>query len=149
MEKQLSCGSFVIIFTLSAVPNALFDLCGLVCGSVGVPFWTFFLAVWSGKALVRTPFRTCGLAASIVWISSSSVDPTTPGTLRAKIENFGRNAVLKFIDGGNEGEIKQSQIVATIKVVWTCLSYVMFAFFIISTIEQIAQHHARVKKRKF
>ena len=56
MESQLSQNQFWKIFALAVIPNALFDLAGLVCGaSLDVSFWQFFFATWSAKALVRTP----------------------------------------------------------------------------------------------
>jgi len=41
------------VFLMSAWPNAAFDLVGIVCGQIGVSFWTFFLATFCGKALVK------------------------------------------------------------------------------------------------
>jgi len=41
------------VFLMSAWPNAAFDLVGIVCGQIGVTFWTFFIATFCGKALVK------------------------------------------------------------------------------------------------
>lgn len=41
------------VFLMSAWPNAAFDLVGIVCGQIGVTFFTFFLATFCGKALVK------------------------------------------------------------------------------------------------
>ncbi len=44
---------FLGIALLASFPNAAFDLVGLCCGTILMPFWTFFLAVLVGKGLVR------------------------------------------------------------------------------------------------
>lgn len=44
---------FFGIFLMSAWPNAAFDLVGIVCGSVGIGFSTFFFATLLGKAFVK------------------------------------------------------------------------------------------------
>ena len=41
------------VFLLSAWPNAAFDMCGICCGAFQMPFWSFFLGVWTGKACVK------------------------------------------------------------------------------------------------
>jgi membrane protein YqaA with SNARE-associated domain len=41
------------VFLMSAWPNAAFDLVGIVCGQIGVTFWTFFVATFCGKSLVK------------------------------------------------------------------------------------------------
>ncbi|EPR56615.1 putative TDC1 [Toxoplasma gondii TgCatPRC2] len=42
------------VFLLSCWPNMLFDLCGIVCGHFMMPFWEFFIALFLGKAVVKT-----------------------------------------------------------------------------------------------
>lgn len=44
---------FVGIFLLAAWPNAAFDMCGMCCGYLNMPFWTFFLATLLGKGVVK------------------------------------------------------------------------------------------------
>jgi len=44
---------FVGVFLLAAWPNAAFDMCGMCCGYLLMPFWTFFLATALGKGLVK------------------------------------------------------------------------------------------------
>ncbi|KAF4650024.1 Vacuolar membrane protease, partial [Perkinsus olseni] len=41
------------VLLMSAWPNAMFDLCGLCCGHFLMPFWTFFSAVFLGKAVIK------------------------------------------------------------------------------------------------
>ncbi len=44
---------FLDSFSLSQIPNPLFDLAGITCGHFLVPFWTFFGATVIGKALIK------------------------------------------------------------------------------------------------
>lgn len=44
---------FVGVFLLAAWPNAAFDMCGMCCGYLMMPFWTFFLATALGKGVVK------------------------------------------------------------------------------------------------
>lgn len=44
---------FLGVFLLASWPNAAFDMCGMCCGYVLMPFWTFFLATCLGKGVVK------------------------------------------------------------------------------------------------
>ncbi|XP_042450751.1 vacuole membrane protein KMS1-like [Zingiber officinale] len=50
--------NFLTILMLASVPNPLFDLAGIMCGQLGIPFWKFFLATLIGKALIKTHIQT-------------------------------------------------------------------------------------------
>ncbi|XP_010905216.1 vacuole membrane protein KMS1 [Elaeis guineensis] len=55
--------NFFIILILASVPNPLFDLAGIMCGQFGVPFWKFFLATFTGKAIIKTHIQTTFIIA--------------------------------------------------------------------------------------
>lgn len=178
MENQLSSNAFWKIFALAVVPNALFDLAGLVCGaSSDVSVWEFFLATWLAKAIVRTPLQTCGLALAVVAIVSPTAlrvggdlavhivqsnevvsHPSSSTNLITEfLERWGSAALSQFI--GNEGmggihhdqgstgnggdDPSISNFLDFVKMIWSLITAGLFLFFIVSTIEQIAQHHAR------
>lgn len=44
---------FLGVFLLASWPNAAFDMCGMCCGYVLMPFWTFFIATCLGKGVVK------------------------------------------------------------------------------------------------
>eukprot|EP00397_Hematodinium_sp_SG-2012_P003606 GEMP01003614.1.p1 GENE.GEMP01003614.1~~GEMP01003614.1.p1 ORF type:complete len:495 (+),score=108.94 GEMP01003614.1:960-2444(+) len=44
---------FMGVLALSAWPNAAFDMCGMCCGYLLMPFWTFFAATLIGKGLIK------------------------------------------------------------------------------------------------
>lgn len=49
---------FVGILALASWPNAAFDMCGMACGWLMVPFWTFFGATLIGKGLIKVSLQT-------------------------------------------------------------------------------------------
>uniref|UniRef100_A0A7S1Q988 EF-hand domain-containing protein n=1 Tax=Alexandrium catenella TaxID=2925 RepID=A0A7S1Q988_ALECA len=44
---------FFGVFMLASWPNAAFDMCGMCCGYLMMPFWTFFIATALGKGVVK------------------------------------------------------------------------------------------------
>jgi len=50
---------FVGILLLASWPNAAFDMCGMACGWLEVPFWTFFGATLLGKGVIKVTLQTC------------------------------------------------------------------------------------------
>jgi hypothetical protein len=44
---------FIGVFLLASWPNAAFDMCGMCCGYVLMPFWTFLIATILGKGFVK------------------------------------------------------------------------------------------------
>jgi len=44
---------FLGVFLLASWPNAAFDMCGMCCGYLNMPFWTFFIATTLGKGVVK------------------------------------------------------------------------------------------------
>ena len=44
---------FITVLMLASIPNPLFDLAGILCGRFKIPFWTFFLATFIGKAIIK------------------------------------------------------------------------------------------------
>ena len=169
MEGQLlesKWTAFLKLFILAAVPNGLFDLCGLVCGAAGVSFCLFFGAVWTGKALVRTPLQTCGLAAAVALCSNSNLtEDSTGGTdeddssIRVMALKLAKDVVSAIVynraidetatattsDGVGQASTA-ALFVSGIKTAWTCASFGLLSFFCLSTIEQVAQHHAKQRK---
>ena len=50
---------FAGILLLASWPNAAFDMCGMACGWLEVPFWTFFGATLLGKGVIKVTLQTC------------------------------------------------------------------------------------------
>ena len=58
MVRCIRKRGFLAVFLLASWPNALFDLCGVCCGALNMPFWTFFSAVFLGKAVVKVGLQS-------------------------------------------------------------------------------------------
>ena len=50
---------FLGVLLLASWPNAAFDMCGMACGYLNMPFWTFFGATALGKGVVKVTFQAC------------------------------------------------------------------------------------------
>jgi len=48
------------IFTLSAIPNPMFDLAGMAAGALRFPLWRFLLVCWMGKTIKTILFALAG-----------------------------------------------------------------------------------------
>eukprot|EP01055_Gregarina_sp_Pseudo9_P005243 Gregarina_sp_Pseudo_9__5242@NODE_591_length_2538_cov_15_258103_g557_i0_p1_GENE_NODE_591_length_2538_cov_15_258103_g557_i0NODE_591_length_2538_cov_15_258103_g557_i0_p1_ORF_typecomplete_len569_score126_31SNARE_assoc/PF09335_11/1_5e04SNARE_assoc/PF09335_11/1_8e11SNARE_assoc/PF09335_11/2e02_NODE_591_length_2538_cov_15_258103_g557_i0181724 len=61
MVKLIERYGGISVFLLSCWPNALFDLCGIICGQFLMPFWEFFLPLVVGKAVVKILLQTSAM----------------------------------------------------------------------------------------
>jgi membrane protein YqaA with SNARE-associated domain len=51
IQRSMKKSGALIIFILGAVPNFLFDVGGIIAGTVRMPIWQFLLAAWLGKSI--------------------------------------------------------------------------------------------------
>ena len=51
MTSWLKSHAFITVMIAASIPNPLFDLAGVTCGHFQIPFGTFFLATFIGKAI--------------------------------------------------------------------------------------------------
>eukprot|EP00325_Prymnesiales_sp_UTEX-LB-985_P033788 CAMPEP_0174739230 /NCGR_PEP_ID=MMETSP1094-20130205/71241_1 /TAXON_ID=156173 /ORGANISM="Chrysochromulina brevifilum, Strain UTEX LB 985" /LENGTH=564 /DNA_ID=CAMNT_0015942761 /DNA_START=69 /DNA_END=1763 /DNA_ORIENTATION=- len=61
---------FIGILLLASWPNAAFDMCGMACGWLEMPFWTFFGATLIGKGLIKVSLQTIvmiGMFGPAMW----------------------------------------------------------------------------------
>lgn len=58
MIRGIKQNGFMAVVLLASVPNLAFDLCGICCGHFLMPFWTFLLATFIGKAVIRNTYQT-------------------------------------------------------------------------------------------
>ncbi len=59
-------GLIIIVF-LAAVPNPLFDLAGIVAGTMQVRWWHFLLSAWIGKTIQAVIIAYAG-EFSLLWV---------------------------------------------------------------------------------
>lgn len=51
LEGWMKRNGTLTIFFLSAIPNPLFDMAGMMAGALRYPLWKFVLVCWAGKAI--------------------------------------------------------------------------------------------------
>ncbi len=51
LERWMKQKGTLTIFILSIIPNPLFDMAGIMAGSLKFPLWQFILICWLGKAI--------------------------------------------------------------------------------------------------
>lgn len=49
--------AFLTVLACASIPNPLFDLAGIICGHLLVPFPTFFIATSIGKSIIKTSLQ--------------------------------------------------------------------------------------------
>lgn len=49
--------AFITVLLAASIPNPLFDLAGLTCGHFQIPFCTFFLSTFIGKAINKVSIQ--------------------------------------------------------------------------------------------
>jgi len=68
MERWMRRRGTIVIFILSFVPNAVFDLAGAAAGVLRFPLWKFLLVCFAGKTLRNILVAMAG-AWGIPWLS--------------------------------------------------------------------------------
>lgn len=86
------------VFLLSCWPNMLFDLCGIVCGHFMMPFWEFFIALFLGKAVVKTLMQV----AFFVFLFSSKYDQLRAHMVGEIAKIWPMSVYVQRKYGGNE-----------------------------------------------
>jgi len=159
MINFLQKNGFIGVIIMSAWPNAAFDLCGICCGHFLMPFWSFFLATFIGKALLKVNGQACffivlfteeylsGLVGFIENIIPHDLDPCV---------RFGRKECYKMLsdalNGARDKFFAQSKTgvgeedASWLKTGWNMIIFIFIGFFVMSCIEQFAQ--AQMAKRE-
>ena len=61
LERSIRKYGPAAILVLSAIPNPLFDVAGLVAGALRIPVLTFFLCCWAGETIKMIFFAYAGV----------------------------------------------------------------------------------------
>eukprot|EP00921_Rhytidocystis_pertsovi_P002790 GHVQ01004727.1.p1 GENE.GHVQ01004727.1~~GHVQ01004727.1.p1 ORF type:complete len:406 (+),score=46.48 GHVQ01004727.1:193-1410(+) len=85
----------VSVVILSCWPNVLFDLCGIVCGHFMMPFWSFFGALFLGKAIMKVLMQ-CML---FVFLFAARYDEARAHLVTTVGSMWPFNVLLKFFFG--------------------------------------------------
>lgn len=137
---------FLGILLFASIPNPLFDLAGLTCGHMLVPFATFFAATLIGKAVVKVNLQTFfiitvfnkAILESLVRFIDENI-PFASGRARTMFDNMrkqyhrtpGTDATPEAAASGGRG----------IAVLWDLFLGVMIAYFLMSIINSSVQEY--------
>jgi membrane protein YqaA with SNARE-associated domain len=137
---------FLGVFLMSAWPNAAFDLVGIVCGQIGVSFWTFFLATFCGKALVKVTgqvvffvsiFRhTDRMIELAVWMIEKF--PSFIVNRLPKEEQI-KEKLNKLVHNVSQGNVSDDAEAGWVKWAFDKLILVIIISFALSCVNQFAQ----------
>mmetsp|Transcript_18368 Transcript_18368/g.32896 ORF Transcript_18368/g.32896 Transcript_18368/m.32896 type:complete len:407 (+) Transcript_18368:264-1484(+) len=142
MVEFMQRSGFIGVLAMASWPNAFFDLCGICCGSCGMPFWEFFSATLLGKGFIKVPMQVCILVTvfseAYFKILINIINSLTPPgwEVADKLSNALEKYKAKF---QNKSHVPQDN---ALKRVWTYVMICAMGYFIISCIEQFAQSRA-------
>jgi len=139
------------VLLMAAWPNAAFDMCGICCGHLGVPFMVFFGATFIGKAMIKVN----GQVLFFVWLFRnpenvvSQISAIVPFLNKEKM----LGAVARFRHISETGEDIEgdssdpNSFAKWAKWGWDTLVLTIILFFAVSCINQIARqrHRANMK----
>jgi len=134
---------FWSVLLLSAWPNAAFDMCGICCGAFRMPFWKFFGGVWVGKACIKVTFQAMFFIVlfSDIFLNIflNMLYNYGPASLHEGASTFLRKQRDKIVNGQDDAES-----VGLMKWLWQWVILLFVSYFVISTIEVLAnQRHNR------
>lgn len=136
---------FLGILLFASIPNPLFDLAGLTCGHMLVPFATFFSATLIGKAVVKVNLQTFFIISvfnkDILEYLVKFIDANIPfaaGKVKSMFDNTRQQFHRKIgeaapTDPGADGK--------GIAVLWDIFLGLMIAYFIMSIIDSSVQEY--------
>lgn len=134
---------FIGILLFASIPNPLFDLAGLTCGHMLVPFTTFFFACFIGKAVIKVTLQTIFvitvfdkdlLEKVVAWIDLNI--PFASGRAQKMFDN-----VRKQYHRQPGEVIEKAKGGLSIFVIWDIILIVMISYFVISIINSCVRDY--------
>ncbi|TKR65163.1 hypothetical protein L596_025608 [Steinernema carpocapsae] len=132
---------FWTIFLMAAIPNPLFDLAGMTCGTLGVPFGVFFGATFLGKTFVKSQLQTVSI---IFMFSDHHVDAFMD--LLSKMPFIGEalnGPILHFIEQQktklHHGHVDESS--SYLALLLNLFVYAMNGYFLVTIVNSWAQDY--------
>ncbi|XP_041564042.1 vacuole membrane protein 1 [Drosophila elegans] len=151
MERVMRRVGFLGILLCASVPNPLFDLAGITCGHFLVPFWKFFLATLIGKTLVKATIQQMFVIASLTenlvdkFVSCLGKLPFLGAPLQQIIMEILRSTKQQMHGNGNSDSLAHLGLVVR---AFELVAFVMVAFFVVSSLNCLAQIHCKRQQEK-
>jgi membrane protein YqaA with SNARE-associated domain len=159
---------FYGVLLMASYPNIAFDLCGICCGHFLMPFWSFFLATFVGKAIIRNSYQSffyvmiCRYSVDLISVYDililcyseeylekmikllQFVSPDAfhfDETIRDTLENI-RNSFHQSINSpGSEFEQNHSVTSEQLIFWWKIFMSLLISSFLLSCISHFAQYY--------
>lgn len=138
---------FLGILLFASIPNPLFDLAGLTCGHMLVPFATFFAATLIGKAVIKVNLQTFfiitvfnkDILESLVKFIDANI-PFASGRARKMFDSM-REQYHRTPGTEHAPDASAASSGRGIAVLWDIFLGVMIAYFIMSIINSSVQEY--------
>ncbi|KAL6964792.1 meiotic spindle pole body protein Kms1, variant 2 [Sarracenia purpurea var. burkii] len=150
--------NFLTILLLASVPNPLFDLAGITCGQLGIPFWKFFSATLIGKAIIKTHMQTAfiillcnnqlfDMIENMIWVFSlvpglSSILPSLIAKLHVVKDKYMAASVLA------PSNTKVNKWDLSFGSVWDTVVWLMLMNFVMKIVTATAQSFLKKLQEK-
>lgn len=149
--------NFGTILLLASVPNPLFDLAGIMCGQFGIPFWKFFLATLTGKAIIKTHIQTVFMILlfnnqlaqlvenELIWLLGhipgfSSLLPNIISKLHVIKEKY------QSASAPDSSKPKDTRWTPSLNLIWNTIVWLVIINFFIKIVTTTAQRHLKVEQ---
>ena len=147
VERTIERVGFPGILLMASIPNPLFDLAGITCGYLLVPFWQFFGATAIGKAIVKMHIQKIFVIISFSqhhaehFVAMIGKIPYVGEKLQALFEEFFETQKQKLHKSAGSAvkDAKQSWL----SWFFDKLVLAMVLYFVVSIINSMAQNHKR------
>ncbi|KAJ8766486.1 hypothetical protein K2173_022545 [Erythroxylum novogranatense] len=146
--------NFFTILVLASVPNPLFDLAGIMCGQFGIPFWKFFLATLTGKAIIKTHIQTVFIISvcnnqllnwienELIWVLSfiPGFASALPG-LTAKLHSLREKYMAPAAHTPSPGKVKNWDF--SFAAIWNSVVWLMLLNFFLTIVTATAKRYLK------
>ena len=134
--------AFLTVTLLASIPNPLFDLAGITCGHLLVPFTTFLAATIIGKAIVKVHLQVF----LIIFLSSKAQVDFIVNSLKEKISPVLGQKLLDFIEGQRrdlltDSDEEEGGAGGLFSTLWNLVLFSMVAYFLASIINAKVRAH--------
>ncbi|XP_078171083.1 vacuole membrane protein KMS1-like [Carex rostrata] len=148
--------NFFTILLLASVPNPLFDLAGIMCGQFGVPFWKFFIAILTGKALIKAHIQTiivitlCNnsllefIETRVIWLLGHipGFSNALPSII-AKLHSTKQKLLSSSLTSSATSQVKGKNWNLSFTLVWNTVIWLMVGHFFATIVTSTAQTYLK------
>ncbi|XP_008804338.2 vacuole membrane protein KMS1-like isoform X2 [Phoenix dactylifera] len=152
LVSRLQHLNFFTILVLASVPNPLFDLAGIICGQFGIPFWKFFLATLTGKAIIKAYMQTVFIISicnnqllelvedKLIWVFGPGFSGVLPDVI-AKLHMVKDKYLSAPVPAPDPSAVKGKQWNLTFTTIWNTFIWLMLMNFTVKIVQSTAQKY--------